>query len=140
MGKYTFIEHTADMGIEVEAADEAELFSLAARGMLAIICDVEKVKPLREKRIELESDDLKGLLHEWLAELLYIYDADFELYSEFEFDIDRGGKRLTVVARGEGADSVRHGLHGEIKNVTWCDYAVEERADGSFFARVVFDL
>jgi SHS2 domain-containing protein len=140
MGNYTFIDHTADVGIEVEAADRTELFSLAARGMFAILCDVEKVKSVREKKLELASNDLKGLLHEWLAELLYIYDAEFEIYTEFEFDFDVAGKRLTAVARGEDADDERHALHGEIKNVTWCDYTVEEKPDGGFFARIVFDL
>jgi len=140
MGKYTFIDHTADVGIEVEAADRTELFTLAARGMFAILCDVEKVKPARERTINLASDDLKGLLHEWLAELLYIYDVEFRIYTEFEFEFDGDGNKLAAVARGEDADAERHGTHGEIKNVTWCDYTVEEKPDGGFFARIVFDL
>ncbi|UCE27551.1 MAG: archease [Candidatus Coatesbacteria bacterium] len=140
MGKYTFVDHTADVGIEVEAADRPELFSLAARGMFSILCDVEKVKPVRKKTINLVSDDLKGLLHEWLAELLYIFDTEFEVYTEYEFQFGADGKNLTAIARGEDADAERHGLHGEIKNVTWCDYVVEEKPDGSYFSRIVFDL
>ncbi len=140
MGKYTFIDHTADAGIEVEADDRAELFALAARGMFAVICDIESVKPVLTREVRLESNDIGGLLHEWLAELLYIYDAKFEIHCDFEFEFDRAGKRLKAIARGEETGDDRHNIHGEIKNVTWYDYTVEEKPGGGFFARVFFDL
>jgi SHS2 domain-containing protein len=140
MGKYSFIDHTADVGIEVEASGKAELFTLAARGMFAVICDIEAVKPILEREVTVESNDLPGLLHEWLAELLYMYDLYFEIYKDFDLDFYEDGRKVKAVVRGEEADGVRHGVHGEIKNVTWCDYSVEETPGGGYFARVIFDL
>jgi SHS2 domain-containing protein len=140
MGKYSFIDHTADIGIEIEATGKAELFTLAARGMFAVICDVGTVEPVLERKVIVESNDLPGLLHEWLAELLYLYDVYFEIYNNFEFDFSRNGAKVKAVVRGEEADDKRHGVRGEIKNVTWCDYLVEETLDGGYFARVIFDL
>jgi SHS2 domain-containing protein len=97
MGKYSFIDHTADVGIEVEASGKAELFTLAARGMFAVICDIGAVKPILEREVTVESNDLPGLLHEWLAELLYMYDLYFEIYKDFDLDFYEDGRKVKAV-------------------------------------------
>ncbi|MCP4230157.1 MAG: archease [bacterium] len=139
MGEVKFIDHTADACIEVTAANRDELFTLAARGLYGLIADLKNVEPTEERRVELKAEDLAGLLHEWLAELIYIFDVDFELYREYAFSFSEDETGLSVVLRGESVAESRHDVYGEVKNVTYCDYEVRREDDG-YFARIVFDL
>ena len=139
MGNVKFIDHTADACIEVTAESRDELFTLAARGMYGLIADLKWVEPTQERRVELKAEGLAGLMHEWLAELLYIFDVDFELYREYKFDFSDDETALSVILRGEVVSEDRHDIYGEVKNVTYCDYEVRREGDG-YFAHIVFDL
>ena len=139
MGQLKFIDHTADACIEVTADNREELFTLAARGMYGLIADLKCVEPAQERRVELKAEDLAGLLHEWLKELLYLFDVDFELYIEYDFSFSDDETALSVTLKGEAVSEGRHDIYGEVKNVTYCDYEVRREGDG-YFARIVFDL
>ena len=139
MGDVKFIDHTADACIEVTADNREELFTLAARGLYGLIADMKCVEPERERRVELQAEDLAGLLHEWLAELIYIFDVDFELYKEYVFEFSDDETAMSVVLKGEPVAESRHDIYGEVKNVTYCEYEVR-RTDDGYFARIVFDL
>jgi SHS2 domain-containing protein len=139
MGEVKFIDHTADACIEVTANNREELFTLAARGLYGLIADLKCVIPERERRIELKAEDLAGLLHEWLAELIYIFDAEYELYKEYAFEFSDDETTLSAILKGEPVAENRHDIYGEVKNVTYCDFVVRRESDG-YFARIVFDL
>ncbi len=139
MGEVKFVDHTADACIEVAAATREELFTLAARGMYGLIADLKCVEPTRERTVELKAEDLPGLLHEWLVELLYIFDVDFELYKDYDFNFADDETSLSVILKGEPVAESRHDIYGEVKNVTYCDYELKRNDDG-YFARIVFDL
>jgi len=140
MGTIRYIEHTADAGVEITAASREELFVLGARALYQLTLDYDKVECELEERLELEAADFADLFHEWLAELLYLLDARSLAFRKFAFDFDAEGKKVAATMIGEEVDFERHGIHGEIKNVTYADFAVERRDDGDFVARVIFDL
>jgi len=74
------------------------------------------------------------------VELVYLLDAEGLVFREFALSFDEGDTRVAATLGGEKLDAARHRPHGEVKNVTWCDYAVERRGDGTLVARVIFDL
>ena len=139
MGDVKFIDHTADACIEVTADNREELFTLAARGLYGLIADLKCVEPAQERCVKLDAENLAGLLHVWLAELIYIFDAEFELYKEYEFEFSDDETTLSAILKGEPVAESRHVIYGEVKNVTYCDFVVRHEGDG-YFARVVFDL
>lgn len=140
MGNIRYIEHTADAGVEITAGSREELFLLGARALYQLILDYDAVAPAEERRVEVKGADLGDLFHEWLAELLYRLDAEGMVFKRFGFSFSADGTKLEAVVGGEFLDADRHRPHGEVKNVTYCDYSVEELPDGGFRARVIFDL
>lgn len=131
------VEHTADEAIRAWGPDLAALLAAAARGMFAVIADVQAVRPLRERRVEVRADTREALLHDWLEELNGLHQVEGELYCEF--DVETDGRRATATVRGEAIDPRRHGLRGEIKAVTWHDLELRE-TEGGLEARVLFDV
>ena len=104
MGKFEVFEHTADVGLRIEAADLAELFTEAARGAFALV--VENPDAIRQHQslvIELEAEDVEGLFVDWLRELIYRFETDHLLLSEFNVRLSDGNRRLRAECRGEVA-------------------------------------
>ena len=140
MGSIRYIDHTADAGVEITAASREELFVLGARALYQLALDYDAVEAEVKRRLELSAPDLAELFHEWLAELLYLLDAQELAFKKFSFDFRDGDTKLAVTLWGEELDFDRHRPHGEIKNVTYGDFAVEQKDDGTYLARVIFDL
>jgi SHS2 domain-containing protein len=135
---YETFEHTADLGLRVKAADLPTLFAEAGRGLTSIIvANLEEVRPVRAVNIALPSAPLDELLFDWLAEILYAFESERLLLTEFKASIDNTG--LKAVARGEPVDESRHRLEHEIKAITYHGLKVEQTPDG-FLAEVIVDI
>jgi SHS2 domain-containing protein len=135
------LEHTADVGIEVEAATLDELFAAAARGLLDAMTELDRVelRLARDTRLEARSPDL--LLVDWLDELLFRFDAHHELLCEHAVNVtcDDGTWRLVAVSRGEPFDPARHPLKVPVKAITYHGLEVKRSGEG-WHARVIFDV
>lgn len=132
------VEHTADIGIHVEAGSADELFEGAASGMFSLIADTSKVEGSRAVEVRLEADDTEGLLFSWLNELLYLADSRGMLFSGFSVTGVEGG-HMRATARGEGFDPSRHMMEREVKAATYHDLEVREEG-GRWTATVIFDV
>ncbi|MFQ5539779.1 MAG: archease, partial [Candidatus Binatia bacterium] len=64
------IEHTADLGIEIEAADLPVLFSTAAEGLYGLVADLSGIVPKEEIAVSAVGQGWEDLFHAWLSELL----------------------------------------------------------------------
>ena len=84
------LEHTADVGLEVEAASLDALFADAAAGLCDTITDRARVEPRRHRVTRLAAPALDLLLVEWLDELLFRLDAHGELWCEHETRVVEG--------------------------------------------------
>src|SRR2546426_8385898 len=80
------IEHTADLGLEVEAPSLPLLFERAGLGMLALMIDLAAVEPRERGAIALEAEDREALLHDWLPYLLVRLQAGPLAVSELDRD------------------------------------------------------
>jgi SHS2 domain-containing protein len=137
---YSYFEHTADLGIHVEAGDQATLFVDVAKALFgAIVEDIDQVLPTQTIEIEVQGSELDMLLFDWLRELLYRFDADHLLFSEFHVIVRENG--LSGIAKGEPYDPTRHLLSHEVKAITYHDLRVEELSDGAgWVAQVIVDI
>src|SRR3972149_3323132 len=107
---FEILEHTADVGIVAHGGSLEETFANAAAGMFALMADLDGVRPLEERRIDVEGRDREGLLVHWLTELLYYLDAEEMLFSRFVVE-EISDKRLRARALGERIDPRRPLLH-----------------------------
>jgi len=131
-------EHTADIGIRVRAGTLEELFADAARGLFSVIVEnMAAVRAVEEVAFEVSGDDVEELFHDWLAELLYTFNARRIVLAEF--DVRFEASELTATARGEPIDPSRHEIDVEVKAITWCGLKVQRQPDG-WLAEVVVDI
>src|SRR5216117_3997749 len=122
------IEHTADLGLEVEAPSLPLLFERAGLGMLALMSGLAAVEPRERVAIALAADDREALLHDWLQHLLVRLQAG--PFAMSELAVEEVSER---VLRG------RHRLYTEVKGVTYHRLALRETA-GGWWARIILDV
>ncbi len=136
MKKYELIEHTSDIGLAAYGESLGEAFINAARGMFSIIAEIDSVKEVESRRIEVNADDIEGLLFEWLNSLLYYFDVENLLFSGFDM-LEFGDTRLAAECRGEKYDSSRHRLKTGVKSATYHLLEVDRQENR---VRVIFDV
>ena len=136
---YREIEHTADVGMELDAPDLRTALELSAAAMFDMICDLESVGDSWRSVVSVESrdGDLENLLVRWLTELLYIHETERVLLSGFSIRKLAAGL-IEAHVTGERIDPDRHVVRLEIKAATYHDLMIEETA-GRWEVRVIFD-
>ncbi|MEF8879217.1 MAG: archease [Candidatus Thermoplasmatota archaeon] len=137
MKKYDIIEHTADVGLKAYGENLDEAFENAAKGMFDIITDKSKVEPKGEYRIDLEANELDQLLVDWLSELLYLFDAEGQVFGSFDVDLNEKKLSLSAKVLGEDFNTSKHKAGAEIKAVT---YHMLEVKKEPCYVQVLFDI
>jgi len=135
------LEHTADVGLEVEAGTLGELFAEAAAGLCGTVTDGSRVEPRLRRETSLTAPAVDLLLVEWLDELLFRLDAYGELYSRHAVTVSEGASGCSLVAASEGEafDPARHPVKVQVKAVTYHALEVARTASG-WRATVLFDI
>ncbi len=135
---HKIFEHTADVGIRARAENVEELFAEAARGLFTLMIEnLDAVRTVEEVTFQVKADDVEELFHDWLAELLFAFNA--RRLALAEFHVQLAASELTATARGEPIDPTRHEIAVEVKAITWCGLKVERQPDG-WLAEVVVDI
>lgn len=144
--KPRIINHTADIGIEIEGGSLKELFLNAARGAIGLIVECRRsgVPACRGtddrvlKKISLKADLAEGLLVRWLEELLYLFEEKRLVPVEFKI-----GRLLRTSLNTEVScvpfDPKTHRIKYVIKAVTYHDLTITEEK-GRFRVRIIFDI
>jgi len=76
MKKYEYLEHPADLKIRAFGKTRSELFVNAARSITNFLYEVKETKITKTEIVEVTADNLENLLMNWLAEILYLSDAN----------------------------------------------------------------
>ncbi len=134
---FEIFEHTADTGIIAYGKDLRQAFANAARGLFSLITELETVKEVLERDIEVSAADRDSLLVAWLNELIYIFDTEYILFKRFDI-IRLGQRHLVARGYGEKVDRARHELKTGVKAATYHMLAVEQK-DG-WRLQVLFDI
>ena len=121
--RYETIDHTADIAIKAFGNSMPEAFGNAAYAMFDIMADIKKVGNRKEFHVELTAPDMEQLLVDWLSELLYLFEVEDTLFSEFKVSIrdneSSPAPKLDATIKGETMDMDKHSLKTEIKAVTY---------------------
>jgi SHS2 domain-containing protein len=137
-GTYREIEHTADLGVEITAADLPALFASAGEALYALIADPATIENREAIKISATGANPEDLLHTWLCELLALFNVEGFVGKRCEITYISDGQVQGRVS-GEKLDLKRHAFHTEIKGVTYHDFKVWQDA-GTWHARVIFDV
>jgi SHS2 domain-containing protein len=135
---YNTIEHTADIGIEVEAPDREGVFARSALAMFDMMFGLQSIGRGETRRISVTGEDLNELLVAWLNDLLYVYSVEGVMFSDFS-DMVIGATSFSALGLGEIYDQRKHSAGLEIKAATYHGLSIRH-VGGKWQARVIFDI
>ena len=133
-------DHTADIGLRVEASTLEELFVDAARGLTSLLVEnSDDVRGTVDESVSLTQRDLDYLLFDWLNELLFRFETRQMLFREFSVSVRVNDTVLEATVRGEPCDRSRHRLAHEVKAITYHGLCVEQTEKG-WRAEMILDI
>jgi SHS2 domain-containing protein len=122
---FELFEHTAEMGLRAWAPTLEEAFAEVARGMFAVILDLETVEERLTRRVAVVATDAEELVVRWLNEFVFLLDTERLVFRSFR--IERFSRwSIDATARGEQLDRARHQPRAEVKSATYYRLVVEE--------------
>ncbi len=136
---YRFLKHTADVMFEVEASSLNKLFEDAGKAVMATMAELKTVKPRVRKEIKLKANKIEDLLYDFLAEIIYLKDSEFMMFSDFNVKIDEKKVSLNAEIKGDKIDAVKQKLGVDVKAVTMHEFKVEKR-EKKWYAKVLLDV
>lgn len=117
MERYRLIDHTADMMVKAFGDTLEECFANAAYALFDQTVDLSNIGTAEETDIRVSGEDDEDRLFSFLAEMLFIEDADNLILKEFQVSFD--GDDVVCHARGETLDRSKHRIKSEVKAVTY---------------------
>ncbi len=142
MEEFIFLDDiaTADAAIEARGDTLEELFSAAAMATFTVMVDTGGVQPETEKVLHLVDPEIDGLLFDWLAEIIYLKDSEFMVFSKFDIKITKDTDyRLNANIFGEEINQSKHDLKCDVKAVTFHLFDVYKKK-GKWISRFILDL
>lgn len=136
--KVRFLEHTADVGIEVEAPTLEKALEGSACALFSICADLERIEPSVRLQVKLGPfSDPSEMLFEFLNELIYLGDAKSMVFCRA--DVRKTEPYLEADIYGERIDFSKHVLKEQVKAATYHQLTLKETEKG-WIARVIFDV
>ena len=140
MGRFHAFDHTADVGMRVEADSLADLFETAARAVFGyMIANHPEIRESHTDHFELQADSLESLFLLWLNELIFRGEVQHHVYAAFEVHIDEPACRLRASIRGEPIDFDRHVADHEVKAATHHGIGLRKEHTG-WIAEFILDI
>ena len=131
--RFEYLEHTADARFIAYGKTLKEAFENAALAMMNVMIDTDTVQPLQSETVELESADLEDLLFDWLSEVLFVFEVENMVFSDFIVDtLEQKEDEYHLTARlvGEPIDLSVHKFDTEVKAATYNYMSIEQTVDG----------
>jgi SHS2 domain-containing protein len=136
------LDHTADVGFELQVPTLEALFEEARRALLMTVFERPPEGGEDECSVRLSAPDLETLLVRWINELAFLVQDDGFVPVHADVRIEEtGGEDFLLDANliGTPLDLEGHGWQGEIKSATFHGLEVTNRS-GDWRARVILDV
>lgn len=141
---YTFLDHPADVGFVARGHTLTELFESAAAAVLDYGWELDTVRERDQVNLRARAATLEDLLFSWLAELVYLADAEHWVFKRVHVrqlepphasppegaPAQKPAWEVRGAAFGERFEKARHRARTYIKAVTYHQLAVEESPTG----------
>jgi SHS2 domain-containing protein len=135
---FNVLDHTADIGIVAYGNNIEALFSNAATGLFSLMTDLDTIKDVDQKLIELTAEDPEILLVEWLNELIYIFEVDHIVFKRFEIE-ELTENRIKARCYGQHINPKHSKLEREIKAATYHMLKIS-KGDNGYQVTIIFDI
>ncbi len=126
MEKFKFIDHISDLQFVAYGKTLNELFENCAYAMFEGMLPETKVEEKFERKGNLISENLTYLLHDFLNELLFIFETEHNVFKKFIVDIKKNGNyNLNFTAIGDKSEN--YAIDVGIKGITYHELSVEKK-------------
>ncbi|MFX0035259.1 MAG: archease [Candidatus Hermodarchaeota archaeon] len=140
---YRFLEHTADVSVEIKGRNLEEAFQQTAYSLMETITpNLKLISPRIEKKITIVAEDKEALLFDFLSEFLYLFDVDDLLFNQIDIrPIKKIQNKyfLEAIVKGEKFNKDKHESGTEVKAITYSYMKIEEKKD-KVKINIVFDI
>jgi len=139
--RYRFLPEVALADVAFAAVGESpgSLFEACAVALTEVMVDRKTVRPAVVRQVRIRTNDVDGLLYDFLTQLIVLKDVDSLLFRRFEPRLSRDRRSLMCRLAGEPIDRERHRLRNDVKAVTMHMFGV--RHEGALWkATVVLDI
>ncbi|MFW9924082.1 MAG: archease [Candidatus Thorarchaeota archaeon] len=119
---FEYKDHTADIIIRASGETLCEAFEQAALGFYHVITDITTIDPIYEKKVALESEDIKSLLFDWIDQLIFLFDTEYFISNKVKItNFKRADNSFTLEAILIGEEFVinKHPQKTEVKAMTY---------------------
>ena len=140
--KFEFLDNVADLEFVSYGKTLDECFENSAAAFFSAILNPDSVEIKEKRKIKLYAVGLENLLHDFLNELLLLFEVGFLVFKEFKVKIKKSsGEKyeLTAEVSGEELNLKKHAIEAEIKAITYHNMSVEKKND-LWSARVLCDI
>lgn len=124
MKKYEYLEHPADLKIRAFGGTLSELFINSALAITNFLYKIEKTTEVKIEIIELHADGVENLLVNWLAEILFLSDANHLACVDFKIKNFTETKLTAEICMAQAYPK------DDIKAITYSELAVNKTAAG----------
>ncbi len=141
---YRFIDHTADVAVEIYGENLEELIKNATLAFRDAFIYPERLgeEMMRELEVEEKGENeveiYEYVLYDWLNELLYLFDVEHFAAVDCDVTVEIENGKINVRGKLKGGRLSSEAVKVEPKAVTLHNFRVE-RTDG-LKAFVVFDI
>jgi SHS2 domain-containing protein len=142
MEEFVFLDDiaTSDVAIESRGDTLEELFRASATATFEVMVDTRGVQSKIKKELHLENQEIDRLLFDWLAEIIYLKDSEYMVFSKFDIEIKKNSNYLlNAKIFGEEINQSKHELRCDVKAITYHLFDVSKK-EGKWTARFVLDI
>ncbi|OPY90312.1 MAG: hypothetical protein A4E73_02558 [Syntrophaceae bacterium PtaU1.Bin231] len=141
---YEYLEDVAvaDIAFRAWGPELDDVFTAAAAATTKVMADdLEAIRPLETREVELRQREPDLLLFDFLQEIVYFKDAErlLLLVDRVRVAAEGAGLLLTATLKGERIDPDRHSLRADVKAVTLHGFSLV-RTGPYWEATVVLDI
>ena len=141
-GNYQYIDHPADIAVEVSAENYEDLFIISAQAWKDSVVDELSPNNLEEKILEFNENSIEELLVHFLSELNYLLLGSKWITTgvkQIKINKLNNEWNLRAIILGIPFNEQQLNIKIEIKAITFHQMDVKF-IDGKFITRIVFDI
>ena len=139
---YHFIDHTADIAVEVEGGTIEDLFIASVSAWQECTIEKSEINFSLKKHINIKDQSLEELLVHFLDEINFLLLTKKWILSKINgIEIKKSGDKFVLSADivGENTDEKKHQIKVEIKAVTFHQMEIK-KINNRYTTRIVFDI
>ena len=126
MGKYTFIEHTADIKFHLIGKTINDLFEQCVLAISEVISRGNRIKSIKKKIVSISAQDRESLLYQFIDHIIYLLDAEYFIVSKAKVLIEKNKLKATLF----GDDSKNYDDLDQIKAATYAEMKLKRSSIG----------